>query len=91
MRPGDLVRIRKSHPHVKDWRRNYRKYGAPFIGKWAEEGESLLVLKELWSHQRLSPKLLVFGSGEIASLHDYLLKPCSKYWQVIADIRAKDS
>lgn len=87
MKPGDLVSIRKSHPAVKHWRRNYRNYGAPFIGQWAEEGASLLVLE-----QPSSVRTQVFGpGGQLASFDNDLLKPASKYWQVIADIRAKDS
>ena len=46
MNAGDLVRLRKSHSAVQRWRKSYRKYGHPFIGKWAEEGAALLLLKE---------------------------------------------
>ena len=71
MKAGDMVRIRKSHPAVQRWRKRYRTYGTPFIGKWAEEGTSLLILEECdyavdrW--QVLGP------GGELASFDDYLL------------------
>ena len=71
MKPGDLVRIRKSHPAVQRWRKRYRSHGTPFIGKWAEEGASLLLLEQPdYSDTRweaLGP------GGELASFDDYLL------------------
>ena len=45
MKISDLVRLRKSHPAAKRWRREFQKRGAPFIGRWAEEGTPLLLLR----------------------------------------------
>ena len=71
MKAGDLVRIRKSHPAVKRWRKRYRSHGTPFIGKWAEEGASLLVLEEC---DYAVDRWKVLGPGEqVASFDDYLL------------------
>ena len=71
MKVGDLVRIRKSHPAVQRWRKGYRRRGHPFIGKWAEEGASLLLLEQPdYSDTRWE----VLGpDGEFASFDDYLL------------------
>jgi len=70
MKPGDLVRLRKTHPAVKMWRKGFRKYGHPFIGKWAEEGVPLLLLEQPdYSDTRWE----VLGpGGELASFDDYL-------------------
>jgi hypothetical protein len=70
MKPGDLVRLRKSHPAVQRWRKRYRKRGHPFIGKWAEEGAALLLLEQPdYSDTRWE----VLGpSGERASFDDFL-------------------
>ena len=70
MKAGDMVRIRKSHPAVQRWRKRYRRYGTPFIGKWAEEGAPLLLLEECdYSDSRWE----VLGpGGEPASFDDYL-------------------
>jgi len=40
MKPGDFVRLRKSHPAVKRWRR----IPGLAIGRWAEAGSPLLLL-----------------------------------------------
>ena len=71
MKPGDLVRIRKSHPAVQRWRKRYRSHGSPFIGKWAEDGASLLLLEQPdYSDTRWE----VLGpGGEFASFDDHLL------------------
>ena len=71
MKPGDMVRIRKSHPAVQRWRKRYRTYGSPFIGKWAEEGTPLLLLEQPdYSDTRWE----VLGpDGVLASFDDYLL------------------
>ena len=70
MKPGDLVRLRKSHPAVKGWRRRFQRYGTLAIGKWAEEGAPLLLLEECdYSDTRWE----VLGpGGELASFDDYL-------------------
>ena len=69
MKPGDLVRIRKSHPAVQRWRKRYRRSGSPFIGKWAEEGAPLLLLEQPdYSDTRWE----VLGpAGELASFDDF--------------------
>ncbi len=71
MKPGDIVRIRKSHPAVQRWRKRYRRSGSPFIGKWAEEGACLLHIGEcdygVGRVKVLGPR------GETASFDDYLL------------------
>ena len=71
MKAGDMVRIRKSHPAVQRWRKEFRRRGGPFIGKWAEEGEPLLLLRECdYSGGRWE----VLGpGGQFASFDDYLL------------------
>jgi hypothetical protein len=71
MKVGDLVRLRKSHPTVKIWRRHARRYGSPAIGRWAEEGTPLLLLeKRDYSDTRWE----VLGpGGELASFDDYLM------------------
>ena len=71
MKPGDMVRIRKSHPVVQRWRKAFRRRGGPFIGKWAEEGEPLLLLEEC---NYSSGRWEVLGpGGQLASFDDYLL------------------
>ena len=66
MNPGDLVRLRKSHPAVKRWMRR------PFlsIGQWAKTGAPLLLLEECdYSPGRWE----VLGpDGELASFDGYL-------------------
>ena len=71
MKVGDMVRIRKTHPAVQRWRKRYRSHGTPFIGKWAEEGATLLLLEQPdYSDTRWE----VLGpGGELASFDDYLL------------------
>ena len=71
MKVGDLVRIRKSHPAVQRWRKGYRTYGSPFIGKWAEEGAPLLIVSEC---DYSSGRWEVIGpDGQAGSFDDYLL------------------
>jgi hypothetical protein len=67
MKPGDLVRLRKSHPSVKRWR---KRHGLA-IGQWAEAGAPLLLLeKSDYSDTRWE----VLGpGGELASFDDYLM------------------
>jgi len=72
VKAGDMVRIRKSHPAVQRWRKRYRTYGSPFIGKWAEEGASLLILEECGLFGGLAWWVLGPG-GQFASFDDYLL------------------
>jgi len=68
---GDMARLRKSNPAVKRWRRNYRKFGSPHIGRWAEEGELLLLLGEC---DYSSGRWEVLGpGGQLASFDDYLM------------------
>ena len=71
MKVGDLVRLRKTHPAVQRWRKEFRRRGGPFIGKWAEEGVPLLLLEQPdYSDTRWE----VLGpGGELASFDDYLL------------------
>jgi hypothetical protein len=71
MKPGDLVRLRKSDSHVRRWRTRYRRYGTPIIGLWAEEGEPLLLLEKCdYSDTRWE----VLGpGGERASFDDFLM------------------
>ncbi len=72
MKAGDMVRIRKSHPAVQRWRKEFRRRGGPFIGKWAEDGELLLLLEEC---DYSSGRWEVLGpDGQLASFDDYLLK-----------------
>lgn len=74
MKVGDLVRLRKSHPSVKRWRRQAQRYGSPAIGLWAEEGSSLLILEEC---DYAVDRWKVLGpSGAMASFDDYLLIRC---------------
>jgi hypothetical protein len=70
MKPGDLVRLRKSHPAVQRWRKTFRRFGTLTIGKWAEEGAPMLLLEECdYSDTRWE----VLGpGGELASF-DYFL------------------
>ena len=67
MKVGDLVRLRKSHPVVKRWRK--RKWLA--IGQWAEAGSPLLLLEKCdYSDTRWE----VLGpDGSLASFDDYLM------------------
>jgi len=70
MKAGDLVRIRKSHKAVQRWRNGYRRRGHPFIGKWAEEGSHLFVLKKCDK----SGRLRVLGpEAQLASFDEDLL------------------
>jgi len=71
LKVGDLVRLRKSHPAVKRWRRTFQRYGTLAIGKWAEEGAPLLLLEECdYSDTRWE----VLGpDGDFASFDDFLL------------------
>jgi|TARA_Y100000034_G_scaffold42921_1_gene52482 hypothetical protein len=71
MKPGDVVRLRKSHPAVKRWRRTFQRYGTLAIGKWAEEGAPLLLLEQVdYSDTRWE----VLGpAGELASFDDFLM------------------
>ncbi len=67
-----MVRIRKSHPAVQRWRKEFRRRGGPFIGKWAEEGIPLLVVEEC---DYAVGRWRVLGpDGQPASFDDYLLK-----------------
>tara|TARA_Y100000310_G_scaffold317851_2_gene371236 strand:- start:706 stop:939 length:234 start_codon:yes stop_codon:yes gene_type:complete len=71
MKPGDFVRLRKSHPSVKRWRRQAKRYGSPAIGVWAEEGAALLHLGEC---DYGVGRVKVLGpDGSLASFDDYLL------------------
>jgi|TARA_R110002020_G_scaffold67820_1_gene177898 hypothetical protein len=71
MKLGDLVRIRKSHPAVRRWRKSYLRAGTPYIGKWAEEDTPLLHIGECdYGVGRV--KVLGPG-GQLASFDDYLL------------------
>jgi len=67
VKPGNLVRLRKSHPAVKRWRQ--RPYLV--IGQWAEAGSPLLLLEKCdYSDTRWE----VLGpGGELASFDDYLM------------------
>ena len=68
MKIGDLVRLRKSHPAVKRWRRAAR--AGLTIGQWAEAGSPLLLLEKCdYSDERWE----VLGpDGELASFDEYL-------------------
>ena len=70
MKLGDLVRLRKSHPAVKQWRK--RKWLA--IGQWAEAGSPLLLLGKCTFGDIVSDtRWDVLGpGGELASFDDYL-------------------
>ena len=71
MNIGDLVRLRKSHPSVQRWRRDYRRNGHLLIGKWAEEGVPLILLEE---YDYTVDRWRVLGpDGRLASFDDYLL------------------
>ncbi len=67
MKPGDVVRLRKSHPAVKRWRRQHHLA----IGRWAEAGAPLLLLEKCdYSDTRWE----VLGpAGELASFDDFLM------------------
>ena len=68
MKVGDLVRLRKSHPAVKRWRRSFVRHGTLTIGKWAEEGAALLLL-----NQRTNRRWQVLGpAGQLASFDEFL-------------------
>jgi len=71
LKVGDLVRLRKSHPTAKIWRRHARRYGSPAIGQWAEEGTPLLLLEKcVYS----DVKWEVLGpDGEVAHVDDCLM------------------
>jgi hypothetical protein len=72
MKPGDLVRLRKSHPAVKRWRhQNSLRQAGLAIGQWAEAGTPLLLLEKCgYSDTRWE----VLGpGGQLASFDDYLL------------------
>jgi len=70
MKPGDLVRLRKSHPSAKRWRKQAKRYGSPAIGLWAEAGSPLLLL---YKHDYSDTRWEVLGpGGELASFDDYL-------------------
>jgi len=66
MKPGDFVRLRKSHPAVKRW----RKRRGLAIGRWAEAGSPLLLLyRPDYSDTRWE----VLGpGGQRASFDDFL-------------------
>jgi len=66
MKPGDFVRLRKSHPSVKRWRR--QRYLA--IGRWAEAESPLLLL---FKHDYSDTRWEVLGpEGQLASFDDFL-------------------
>ena len=66
MKPGDLVRLRKSNPYVKKWRRQSHLA----IGRWAEAGSPLLLL---YKHDYSDTRWEVLGpGGELASFDDFL-------------------
>ncbi len=72
MKPGDLVRLRKSHPSEMRWRHQNRlRQSGLAIGQWAEEGAALLLLEKCgYSNTRWE----VLGpGGEPASFDDYLM------------------
>ena len=67
MKPGDLVRLRKSHSAVKRW----RQYDHLRIGRWAEAGTPLLLLAECdYSDGRWE---VLAPDGQLASFDDFLL------------------
>ena len=67
MKPGDMVRLRKSHPAVKTWRRQPHL----FIGRWAEAGAPLLILRR---SDRDDARWEVLGpDGQLASFDYWLL------------------
>jgi len=71
MKSGDLVRLRKSHPAVKRWRKQAQRCGSPAIGLWAEAGSLLLLIGEcdygVGRYKVLGP------DGSLASFDDFLL------------------
>ena len=77
MKVGDLVRLRKSHPSVKRWRRQNQlrrqlNGNGLFIGQWAEEGAPLLLLEECGDTG--GGRWEVLGpAGQLASFDDYLM------------------
>ena len=67
MQPGDLVRLKKSHPAVQRWRK--QKWLA--IGQWAEAGTPLLFIGV---YENSVGRCKVLGpDGSLASFDDYLL------------------
>jgi hypothetical protein len=65
VKPGDFVRLRKSHPAVKNWRRGHLT-----IGQWAEADSPLLLL---FKHDYSDTRWEVLGpGGQLASFDDYL-------------------
>jgi len=70
MKSGDLVRLRKSHPSVRRWRRNAQRYSLK-IGQWAETGSPLLLIRKCgYDNERWE----VLGpDGQLASFDYYLL------------------
>jgi hypothetical protein len=66
MKPGDLVRLRKSHPAVKRW----ASYTT--IKKWANEGATLLLIEKCdYSDTRWE---VIGPDGETASFDNFLFK-----------------
>jgi hypothetical protein len=66
MKPGDLVRLRKSHPAVKRWG------GYTTIKKWANAGVALLLVEKCsYSDTRWE---VIGPDGETASFDDFLFK-----------------
>ena len=64
MKPGDLVRLRKSHPAVKRWG------GYTTIKKWANAGSALLLVEKCdYSNTRWE---VIGPDGETASFDDFL-------------------
>ena len=69
MKVGDLVKLRKSHPAVRRWRRQFQRHSAPFIGGWAEAGAPLLLL-----HRTEARRWEVLGpDGQFGSFDEFLL------------------
>jgi len=66
VKTGDLVRLRKSHPAVKTWRRQPHL----FIGRWAEAGAPLLILRR---SRRDDNRWEVLGPGGRFASFDYWL------------------
>ena len=70
MQPGDLVRLRKSHPSVKGWRRTNQRHPLK-IGQWAEDGAVLILLRK--AHYSDTRWEVIGPRGELASFDYYLL------------------
>ena len=67
MKPGDLARLRKSHPAVKKWRSQPHL----FVGRWAEAGASLLILRRSdYDDERWE---VIGPNGQLASFDHWLL------------------